>query len=252
LQFLDSLDGKTFSDEELQALREEMVRRKQAEREVREAALAKITASQDHVKYFYDITEQAVDYYLAEGLSHDSIQHYQLGFCSRCPTAPYSASYTIPVMYGGKLYNIRHRLISPNGGGKYRPHLPNLPPMLFNADLLNTKSDFGLLLEGEKKSMVVTQETGIPSVGIMGNTSFRVTWAEKFDNWGKVIVVMDPDTDSRQKMVSSEEKAQRITGAFNGRGLMATLPVKADDFFVRAGGTKKEFTDFLMEARPIA
>jgi hypothetical protein len=252
LQFLDSLNGQTFSDEELQALREEMEKRRQQEKEAQARALEKIMSSEDHIQYFYEITEEAVEYYLAEGLNHDSIQHYKLGYCKVCPTAPYSASYTIPVTYGGKLYNIRHRLISPNGSGKYRPHAMGLPPMLFNADLLDVESSVGLLTEGEKKSMVVTQETGIPSVGIMGNSNFSPGWAQKFDNWGRVIVIMDPDTDTIQKMRSSDEKAITIAKAFGGRGSVAVLPVKLDDFFARIGGTKADFMNFLKEAIPVA
>ena len=251
LQFLDSLDGKTFSDEELQALREQMEQRREEEKKVQEKALAAIMSSQDHVRYFHNITEEAVNYYLAEGLSHDSIQHYKLGYCAQCPTASYSASYTIPITYKQKLFNIRHRLISPNGSGKYRPHATNLPPMLFNADLLETESRFGLLVEGEKKSMVVTQETGIPSVAIMGNTTFRSSWAQKFDKWSRVIVIMDPDTDTIQKMRSSEEKAIEIAKSFNSRGLVAVVPVKVDDFFAKIKGTKEDFMHFVMEARPV-
>lgn len=251
LEFLDGLNKKAFSDEELATLRERMKERKQEEQERQRLALINMMACTDHRRYHRHITEEAVAYWIGEGLSHESIQQYLVGYCESCPTAPFSASYTVPVVYEGQLFNIRHRLISPNGSGKYRPHMPNLPPMLFNADNLKRQSSLGLLVEGEKKSMVVTQHTGIPSVAIMGNTTFRKSWASKFDNWGQVVVATDPDTETTQKMISSEEKAVEIATAFSNRGLIAILPVKADDFFSKIGGTKNDFMQFVMEARPV-
>lgn len=251
VQFLDSLEKKAFSDEELAELREKMMQRREEREQQQKITLQLMMESTEYLEYHQALTPDAIRYWNTEGINGDSIARYKLGYCHRCPTAPYSASYTVPVLYHNTPYNIRHRLASPNGGGKYRPHMPHLPSMIFNADNLDLKSSFGLLLEGEKKSIVVTQETGIPSVAIMGNSAFNPSWTKKFDNWGLVYVCLDPDTDTIQKMVSAEEKAIWITSAFNGRGRLVTMPVKADDFFVKHGGSRYDFMKFVSMARPV-
>ncbi len=243
--FLDTLEQhKKLSDEEIAELNETIKARRKEEKEKQVQALQQIARIEDHLAYHENLNNHpgAIDYWRSEGLNDRSIERYQVGWCPSCPTAPYSSSYTIPVMYHEQLYNIRHRLAEPNGSGKYRPHLPGLPVMLYNADDLDKESDFGLLLEGEKKSMVVTQETGFANVGIMGMASFSPGWVQKFGRWGVVFVTLDPDADDR---------AYDIAKMFGGRGRVVSLPVKADDFFVKHGGTMRNFIKFLNMGRVV-
>ncbi len=243
--FLDTLEEhKSLSEEEIQALNEQIKARREEEKAAQQAALNTIMGTQDHLIYHENLQTHpaAVDYWRSEGLYDKTISRHQLGWCPRCPTAPYSASYTVPITYHGQVYNIRHRLESPNGSGKYRPHMKGLPAMLYNADDLDQESNFGLLLEGEKKTMVVTQETGFPAVGIMGMESFAPSWVEKFSNWGVVFVTLDPDEAGR---------GYSIAKMFGDRGRVVTLPVKADDFFVRHGGTMSQFVGYMNIARPV-
>lgn len=239
MAFLDSLEGVEI---DMAEVRLRNIERRQEELERRLDALEQMHKSRDHLIYHQNLLNnpERLNYWLREGIRTPTIERYQLGYCPSCPTAPFSPSHTIPVMYNGSLYNIRHRLIEPNGSGKYRPHMTGLPTMLFNADYLTEKSSFGLLLEGEKKAMVVTQETGLPNTAIMGMAAFQNGWVSKFDNWGKVIVALDPDAEGR---------AVQIGEMFGKRALIASLPVKADDFFVLGGG-RDDFVRYLSMARP--
>lgn len=235
-------DIKAFSAEDLAALELEMAKRKTAEDEEKKRALELIGKSVDHINYHNNLSAHpdALAYWLESGISEQTVNDRQLGYCPVCPTATYSASYTIPVMYRKKLFNIRHRLITPNGHGKYRPHMRDLPVMLYNADDLDHESIIGLVLEGEKKSIVVSQNTGISNVAIMGKAGFSHTWVEKFRLWEKVIVLLDPDADDR---------AEQIAGMFKN-GYVVTLPSKADDFFLN-GGTAEDFAYYLNWARRV-
>jgi len=239
LLYLDTLDAHNkLSEEEIERFKQELQKRREDEKKKQEDAIKKINASIDHLKYFNNMGNhlEAIEYWYGEGVNSESVNKYKLGYCDSCPTAPYSASYTIPVTRNGKLYNIRHRLVTPNGHGKYRPHMSGLPIMLFNADDLDVESKFGFVLEGEKKTIVIRQKTGIPSVGIMGMSSFSSGWVRSFGNWEQVYVCLDPDADKR---------AMEIVKLFNGRGRMVTLPVKADDFFVKYNGTVSDFEKFV-------
>ena len=51
--------------------------------------------------------------------------------------------------------------------------------MIFHADHLLKDGPAILILEGEKKSMVVTQETGLLNIATMGAGSFKKEWAGK-------------------------------------------------------------------------
>jgi hypothetical protein len=241
--FLDTLDEhKKLSDEEIEQLNAVLKARREEEKQEQQTALETIMRVQDHIGYNGNLktNQDALDYWHKEGINDKAIARHMLGWCPACPTAPYSPSYTMPVMYQGRLFNIRHRLEKPNGSGKYRPHMKGLPVMLYNADDLDRESEFGFLLEGEKKSIVVSQETGYPNVGIMGMSSFSPSWVTKFSKWGVVFVALDPDAD---------ERAYSIAKMFGSKGAIVTLPVKADDFFVRHGGTMSDFARYTNMAR---
>jgi len=245
--WFDELDGvQPLTKEELLELRVSALERKQQEHEKRLSALEQMHRSQDHIHYHNLLVEQGLgfDYWASEGMKANTIKKYLLGYCPSCPTAPGFASYTIPVMAGGKLWNIRHRIARPIDGGKYRPHLPGLPSMMFNYDeLKRTDADRVLILEGEKKAMIVSQETGIPNVATMGMQNFKPEWAARFGpQWREVLVCYDPD---------AMEKARDVARLFGKRGRVVNLFTKADDFFVKYGGTADWFESFLRNARTV-
>ena len=215
-------------------------KRERAELHQRMTALERMAKSTDHVAYHQALNSESYQHWLSEGVSVDSIERYKLGFCHRCPTASNgSPSYTIPVVNGGELLNIRHRLIEPCGG-KYRPHMTGLGVQLFNADVLTTGADSVLLTEGAKKAIVAGQ-FGFSVAAIMGQRSFKPEWLAAFEQVPTVYVALDPD---------AMESAYRLGAMFNGRARVAHLPCKLDDAFVKYGASAADIRHFLRLARP--
>ena len=244
--WLDQLDGvDKLTPDELLKLRVDRLERQVAEHDQRLSALEIMHQSEDHLRYHDNLTanDQALDYWYGQGMLRATIDTYLLGYCPNCPTAPGHDSYTIPVMHHGKLYNIRHRLATPNSGGKYRPHMAGLPVMIFNADDLDRHEDRQILIfEGEKKSIVVGQETGLPNIATMGAQSFKKEWAAKLAKFREVVVCYDPDATT---------KAVEVARYFGDRGRVMRLPAKADDFFVKHLGSAGDFRQHLSQARAV-
>ena len=213
-------------------------RQEREETERRMSALEKMANCTDHLRYHEGLTWEAIDYWHAEGMTNATIDRYKLGYCERCPTdRDGRPSYTIPVVGrdGATLTNIRHRLLNANGGDKYRPHAAGLGAQLFNSHYTTATSGNIIITEGEKKSIVLAQEN-FANVGIMGQRSFRREWLDWLTPFKWVYVALDPD---------AQESAQRLAGMFNGKGRVVAVPVKADDFFTKYGGTRDDFAHYV-------
>lgn len=241
--FLDSLDNVTkMTTEQMVDYRLRQLEREQQETQRQVTALQRMHQSKDHLRYHFDMTTDQMAYWLEEGMTVDTIMRYQLGWCPRCPTDHDSRpSYTIPVFDrdGETLINIRHRLIGGDDGNKYRPHAAGLGVQLFNAKLTNEPAESIIVAEGEKKSVVLDQ-WGFLNVGIMGKRSFKREWMAWLESFPTVYVALDPDASA---------SAARLAEMFGERGRVVDLPVKADDFFTRYGGTRDDFKHFVNVAR---
>lgn len=206
-------------------------------------ALERMNRCQDHIKYHKQLDDRDLLYWSQQGMFPETISAYQLGVCYRCPTdSEHRPSYTIPVINGGKLVNIRHRLLgfdgTPVDGDKYRPHMSGLGSTLFHADNLYNGKDRVIIVEGAKKG-IVTSQYGYNSVAIFGAGGFKPHWAKRFEQFKEIIIALDPDV---------KEKAYKLASLFGSRGKVAHFPVKPDDFF-RLGGTTSDFDNFLRLAR---
>ena len=208
---------------------------------LRTAALEKMAASQDHLKYHAQV-EKARDYWHAEGLTDESITRWKLGYCPKCwMDYKKRPSYTVPVINRGNLRNIRHRIIGAEGHDKYRPHMKNLGNTLFYADaLFKDDTSMVILFEGEKKSMVCAQHS-FDGPAVMGMQGFQEDWARFFMRFDKVYVCYDPD---------ALEKAAKVASLFQGKGYVVDLPMKADDIW-GVGCTNREFSEFLRKAKRV-
>jgi hypothetical protein len=228
--FLDALEGHPWtglSREDrrrrllLAELQQEEAERRQAE--IRRAALAELRASNDAATYHAALpwNPTALNYWYAEGFTAATISRFQLGYCAATPIdhPRHRPSVTIPVYWMGQLFDIRHRLLNAAPSDKYRPHLKNLPWVLFNADNLLAPEDYILIVEGEKKSMIATQY-GWNSVGIMGQDKFPHDMRDAFRPFAHVYVVLDPDAHAT---------AKEIAKLFGERGSAVALPDKLDD-----------------------
>ena len=177
-----------------------------------------------------------------KGLLDETIDWFELGYCPSCPTAPGRESYTIPVMYLGKLYNIRHRLVNSDDKGKYRPEMAGLPAAMFNADTLHSPGGYVTLVEGEVKAMCLEQ-AGISAIGIPGATCFKSKWLNLFPKTKVVFIALDP---------GQEEQAVNIGHMFKSAGIPARVcrfKVKPDDFLVIGENTKEDFMRVLHKGR---
>ena len=91
------------------------------------------------------------------GINQDSIDQWGLGFCESAPyTDPPAPSITIPIFYGQKLYDIRHRVLGGAKSQKYRSHLSGIVPIFFNLDNLCAGKQV-YLVEGEIKAIYLMQ-----------------------------------------------------------------------------------------------
>lgn len=228
--FVDEINGTPWRDLDYPERRRRRIaaeiRREEeakAQREIRRAALAELRSSDDAARYHraLRLSPRGLNYWYAEGFTTETIKRYQLGYCEACPMdiPEHRPSVTIPVYSGGKLFDIRHRILDASNSDKYRPHLPNLPLMFFNADNLNSDDWYILVVEGEKKAMMASQQ-GWNNVGIMGVHKFPEDQLILFANFGTVIVALDPD---------AWQESKRIAGLFGERGIARKLPGKLDD-----------------------
>jgi len=237
-EFIDNIDGSRPTPEDIAERRMRSLERARQDHERRLSVLEQMHKSTDHLRYFHNLAAhtEAIEYWCGEGMSLQTIDDYMLGYCPRCPTDREGrASYTIPVMIRGKLFNIRHRLIGADNGDKYRPQMAGLPSVLFNADFLYQDSCRILITEGEKKSIIAAQ-TGFENVGLMGKSGFNPAWAVRFERFPRVFVALDPD---------ATEQAAEIAELFGDRGRVVILPDKLDDMIVRYGATKDDIESFL-------
>jgi hypothetical protein len=236
--WLDEGDQHKWTPEEkrLRRIEAEQARARRERQELarRQTALERMMNCTDHLTYHRNLATTDRAYWYSQGINDDSIDDYHLGICRVCPTdAEHRPSYTIPVVNGGKLVNIRHRLIGADGD-KYRPHMAGLGNTLFNADNLYMGFSTITIVEGEKKSIVLDQN-GVQTVGIMGKAAFPPAWAKRFTGFERVNVCLDPD---------AEDRAIKLARLFNGRGHVVRLPAKSDDFLVE-GGTVALLEEFL-------
>lgn len=175
------------------------------------------------------------------GLTDDTIEMFTVGYCHACPTSSHSDSITIPYYENRELVNIRHRLGSPNGNGKYRPEVAGLPSSVFNTDLLKFDGEWVVLVEGEFKTMVLWQ-FGFPAVGIPGN-SFKPEWVDLFSDVERVYIALDPE---------AEKAALKVGKLLRDAGTdirIVQCPTKPDDYFVIDGGTPLGFSRLLEAGR---
>jgi len=207
----------------------------------RRTALQALQARRPDITYHHNLNGQAATVQDRWGLTQATIDGFKIGYCTACPTSPYSDSFTIPYYWQSNLINLRHRLISPNGQGKYRPETAGLPTAIFNADTIEN-NDWLVLVEGEFKTMVLEQY-GLPAIGIPGATIFKEKWLKLFSKDQTVYVALDPGV---------EQSAVKIARMLSGAGLhsrLVSLPTKPDDFFTLYGGTYDQFCAYLDNGR---
>lgn len=225
-----------FSQEQYEAWKRAEQERKAKERQQQQEVIERLSKT-NRVDFYHS---QMVDrsYWYSQGLNDETINRFKLGYCPACPTYPDSPSWTIPIFYQDRLYNIRHRLANPGNTGKYRPEMAGLSPAIFNADVLDSGDWMIVLVEGEVKTMVL-QQFGFSAVGIPGANSFKDRWVKLFKPTSTIYVALDP---------GAELQAEEIAGTLTGNGIEAracSLSCKPDDMLVKYKGTASDLIQFL-------
>lgn len=222
---------------------------KKADVERRRTALEQLQAKRNDLVYHNNLNGNSGYVKSHWGITDETINYFKVGYCHACPASPHSDSITIPYYWKDRLINLRHRLSSPDGDGKYRPEAVGLPTAIFNADVIGdeqSENNHIVLVEGEFKVMVLEQY-GIPVIGIPGvsNEKLIKKCLKLFPKNKLVYVAFDPGV---------EIEAIKIVNIFGQAGIavrLVSMPVKPDDFFTRYGGTYDQFYQYLEAGRVI-
>lgn len=234
----DKSSPSLFTPEQYESWKRAEELRKLREQRQQQQNIDSVASTRAELRYHQQMTDRS--YWYEQGLTDATIDKYLLGYCPACPTYPTSPSWTIPIFHHDKLYNIRHRLVRPDKGGKYRPERPGLPAMIFNADVLDAGDWMVVLVEGEVKAMVL-QQHGFSTVGIPGASSFKDEWAKFFNiETSTVYIALDP---------GAEEQAKRLAQTLLGNGIkvrICSMPAKPDDMIVKYRATERDMFGFLI------
>ena len=238
--FVSDGNTLTFDREAWLKWQAQETERKRQEYQEKLSTLEKLQQSNKVEIYCQQLMDRS--FWYGKGLTDETIDWFELGYCPSCPTAPGRESYTIPVTYQGKLYNIRHRLVNSDDKGKYRPEMAGLPSAMFNADILHSSGGYVVVVEGEVKSLVLTQWK-IDAVGIPGANNFKSKWLNLFPKNKIVYIALDP---------GAEEQALNIGRMFKAAGIpvrVCRFKVKPDDFLVIGENDKEDFMRVLRKGR---
>jgi DNA primase len=187
------------------------------------------------------------------GIDDKTIARFNLGVCPRVGTLKVgesTPSITFPYYWGvngdKQLIHIKHRLLEPNGQGKYLPERSGLRTAIFNAQRLQQELPFLLVVEGEAKPIKL-EEVGYPAVGVPGANIFKKfvngEWGGNlFHKAGLIFFVSDPGAEE-------ETLAGAMAVAKTNDVRFVACPVKPDDWFVKYGGSKAAFTKLLRRGR---
>jgi len=232
----DVLRGEGFDPKALQERAAENAKRLEQELAAKiaeaQAALIELRKANRYLEYHEKVHR---DYWHDMRLDDWWIDYWKLGYCDHFTaytrngklTTP---THTIPIFAPGwELQNIRHRLIANlDPGDKYRPERAGLPAMPFMADPeTGWDVETVVIVEGEKKAMVVFVTLDNPKVqvvGIPGKTNVR--HISDILKGREPVVILDPDACLKDK--SGKDAYQSISARL-GKIREVRLPFKVDD-----------------------
>jgi DNA primase len=194
-----------------------------------------------HLRYNQALDTQARQWWYEQGITDDGIARFFLGVCNFHPYWR-QTTYTIPVIEGGKLLNVRHRLSAPpKPNDKYRPETAGIPASLFNADILTPDLGGVVIVAGEKKAIVLWQY-GIPAISsTAGCGVWKPEWTTRLQFCQKVYLAYDPGESTA---------AWKIATQIGERAFVVALPDKPDDFILAQDA--ETFRTHLRAAIPVA
>lgn len=216
---------------------------------------------------YYDFllnTPSAQGYWMGAGLDNEYFWHYWgLGYDPRhefwFDTADgwkchVTETATMPVRnLLGEIVNIKHRLINPFEGTKYRMEYTTGIEPLCVANLDKLICDFVILCEGEKKTYTawsLLDNLNVQAYGLPMTPSEEMLKSLPFKT---AIYIPDPDAMEERENKNGKKlppPANRIMETLKGRDVrILRLPDKLDDWILRTGATKQNFETLLKQAR---
>lgn len=244
--FVDQQAQSMLSDEQRADIERRKRQAKQAEIERKHTALKRLQTKRPDIIYHNNLNGQFAYVQKRWGIDQATVDQFKVGYCQACPTNTDSDSVTIPYYWHEKLINLRHRLLNPNGSGKYRPEARGLPAAIFNADIIKDE-DWLVLVEGEFKAMVLTQY-GLPCIAIPGASNdglIKKCLKKLFVTGQTIYVALDPGTEPQAIKIAKLFKKAEISTR------LISCPTKPDDFFTIYGGTLNQFVKYLKNGRAI-
>ena len=176
-----------------------------------------------------------------QGIAEAAQDVFLLGVCDDHPSYP-GRCYTIPVIEGGRLVNLRLRLSRPEKpGDKYRPYRPGYGSQLFNAGAIRATTATVLVTAGEKKAIVLWSKGYTAVSPTNGCSGWQDAWTAKLAHVPRVLILFDP---------TETEAAEKLARRLGRQALLVDLPDKPDDFILQHGRTA--FARRLQRARRVA
>ena len=240
------------------AKRETQERKRQDdEQRQREQKIIALNAGNDWLEYHNNLDKLDKRHLWHErGLTDYFIDYYKVGYRpdmyyhkSRVPslTIPIFEPYEYDKL---RVMNIIHRILEPEKGDKYRPHMAGLGKPLYRCDQFgqHTIDTECLIVEGEIKAMVTYQYLSgikelefIQVVGISGKTTNNIV--EKIRPTAHCWICLDPDATAESESLALAIGRERCK--------IIDLPAKIDDMLNEGSLTKDDLVALFRGARRV-
>jgi len=211
------------------------------------------------VKQYHTAMNGESKYWNEQGITDSTIKHFQLGYCSRCPSyydknnpQDTRESLTTPYFYKNDLVDIKHRLLGEEKD-KYRHHKKGMRNKLFYPQgLFSPQNEIPFYLSNDKEALILEGETktmffwqmGWSCTGLPGANKWSETWLRFFKHLDKVYICLDPNVEEKTLL-----RIAYSLKSVNVLPVIVNLPTKPDDMFVLFGGTVDEFQYYLSFGR---
>lgn len=224
--------------EEIEEWRQEQIRIETARKEAAERALELLQNERLWEQFYANNCQLSDQVFRSWGISERWVEYLQLGFNPEYRVKSetgeyYSPAVTIPTWFvGGVVQNIKLRVLNPrNDNDRYRNYystkMQNLFVPLYDVPLTGA----GVIVEGEKKAIVLEQELDDINTRVVGIQSKKpdVSLFANLTNLDPIYVWLDPDafliTDKSKE--SAVDYVTRNLGKERVR--IVRSPVKVDD-----------------------
>jgi hypothetical protein len=227
-------------------------RRQQAKEDARrrsaERALANLRAEEAWLRWHKEMGEPEKDAWLARGVPLSWQAFWRLGYQHQKPLGSELTSDTLTIPVFGndwKLLNVKHRILEPNGTGKYRYEISGQGSPLFLTDPNYPLQGKVIVIEGEIKAMVLCATLADQSLRIVGlpGKSPSSDAVKGLLSADEVLYIADPGaSDDMTKLAASMPKVP---------ARLIESPLKLDDAIVDGVLSAGDVRELLRHAMPV-